>query len=182
MKIKLLFILMIVLTCFSCQDSQKEVQLNEREYQLSIKEKEFTTKEADYKSLLLMRDSLKQAVDTAIVEIIPANLIGKWNGKMVCTDSNCSDYVINDQRNDIWDFTEGKVKIINKNGMTKNYLVKNLGTELKLTPEEESNNSSTTTLKIPTGVSTRIKGVREFTGSNGCNAKFSVELEKITSQ
>ncbi len=159
MKIKLLFVLTIFLSCLSCTDPQKEEQLNQRENQLSLKEKEFISKEADYKSLLLMRDSLEHATDTAMVEIVPANIIGKWNGKMICTDSNCSDYVINDQRNDIWEFTSDKVRIINKSGMIKNYWVKNMGTELKLTPEEVTNNSSSTTLKIPIENLNRIKGI-----------------------
>ena len=168
----------------SCTDQAKDDQLKAREETLLLKEKEFSAKEKDYESLKAMRDSLQNSVysiDTVIVRKIPENIIGKWNGKMICTDSNCSEHVIGDLRNDIWEFSEEGVKISNKSGGEKLYNAKYSGSEIKLTSE---NNSATTTtqsvitLQLSEEKAGRIKGSREFTGNN-CNSKFSVDLEKI---
>lgn len=167
----------------SCTDQGKENQLKKREQILSSKEKEFSAKEKDYQSLRSMRDSLQKSVytvDTVILSKIPENILGKYNGKMICTESTCSEHVIGDSRSDIWEVSQQGVKITNKNGGEKIYQAKYTESEIKLTAELNSTIStqSVITLQIPVENATRIKGIREFTGNN-CSAKFSVDLEKI---
>jgi hypothetical protein len=72
------------------------------------------------------------------------------------------------------------VKIINKSGSEKIYQPNYSGSEIKLTSELNltTPTQSIITLQVPIEASTRIKGIREFTGNN-CIAKFSVDLEKI---
>lgn len=185
MKFLLTFFLSFTLMLISCndQDQDKEEQLKKREEVLLTKEKEFSAKEKDYESLIAMRDSLQKHVytmDTVVVSKIPENIIGKYNGKMICTESNCSEHVIGDSRSDIWEVSQEGVKITNKNGGEKIYQATYSSTEIKLTSELNSTTStqSVITLQIPIENTTRIKGMREFTGNN-CNAKFSVDLEKI---
>lgn len=159
----------------SCDNPDKDNQLKQREMNLLTKEQEFAAKEQDYESLKALRDSLEHATDTIAATKIPANIIGKWNGKMICTESNCSENVIGDQRNDIWEFSETGVTIINKSGGERTYRAKYTDTEIKLTSE---NNISTITLQLSDERTGRIKGTRELTGNN-CLSKFSVDLEKI---
>ena len=174
MKVFLLLILSSLLTLTSCDKPEKDHSLKERELNLLSKEQEFAAKEKDYESLKAMRDSLQHVSDTTAVKI-PQNIIGKWNGKMICTDSNCSDNVIGDLRNDIWEFSEEGVKIINKSGGERLYSAKYTGSEIKLTSE---NNLSEINLQLSEEKVGRIKGTRELTGNN-CLSKFSVDLEKI---
>ena len=175
MKFLVLFLTSALLILTSCDQSDNSAQLKERETTLLIKEKEFAAKEQDYESLKAMRDSLQHSSDTIAVLKIPQNIIGKWNGKMICTDSNCSENVIGDQRNDIWEFSQDSVKIVNKSGGERIYAAKFTGSEIKLNSE---NNLSLINLQVSEEKSGRIKGSRELSGNN-CVSKFSVELEKM---
>ena len=180
MKFLLIFFLGFALTLTSCTDQEKDDQLKKREETLLVKEQEFSAKEQEYESLKAMRDSLEHFADTIVALKIPENILGKYNGKMICTESNCSEHVIGDSRNDIWEVSPEAVKIINKSGGEKIYLAKYSGSEIKLTSElnSPSTTQSIITLQLPADNATRIKGSREFT-SNNCISKFSVDLEKI---
>lgn len=183
MKFSLLFLLFFGFCLTSCNDTKKENQLKEREKNLQLRETEFAAKKQDYESLLALRDSLENAADatdTITATFLPQNILGKWNGKMVCTESSCAEHVIGDQRNDTWLISEQQVIIINKSGSEHIYSAKFTGTEVKMSSlnNATSPNKSDITLQIPTEVTDRIKGTRELTGKD-CVSKFSVELEKI---
>ena len=181
MKSFLIFLFAFTLLLTSCNDQEKDNDLKKREATLQIKEHEFAAKVQDYESLKMMRDSLDHIpVDTMNAIKLPQNILGKWNGKMICTDSNCSEHVIGDLRNDLWEFSEDHLKITNKSGGEKIYTGKYNGTELKLTSENSSvpAGQSVITLQLSDQTTGRIKGSREFTGNN-CTSKFSVDLEKI---
>lgn len=176
MKFLLIFLLSFTIMLTSCTDNQKEEQLKKRESVLLTKEQDFLIKEKEYESLKAMRDSLQQTVDTVVVMAkIPQQIVGKWTGKMICTESNCSEHVIGDLRNDIWEFSEEEVKIINKSGDERIYKVNSSGAEIRLTSE---NSLSTINLQISEDKLDRIKGSRELTGKD-CLSKYSVELDKI---
>jgi len=183
MKFSLLFLLFFGFCLSSCNDLKKDDQLKEREKNLLIRETEFAAKKQDYASLLALRDSLQSAenaADTIAATLIPQNIIGKWNGKMVCTESTCAEHVIGDQRNDMWIISDQEVIIINKSGSEHLYTAKFTGTEIKMSSinKTASPNKSDITLQIPGPITDRIKGTRELTGKD-CLSKFSVELEKI---
>lgn len=181
MKSLILFLLTFTLMLTSCNNPEQENQLKEREAALLVKEEKFAEKEQDYEALKMMRDSLEHRPAETIIPVkIPENIIGKWNGKMICTESNCSEHVIGDLRNDLWEFTAEQLKITNKSGGEKIYSGKYTGSELKLTSENNSASTSQSviTLQLSSQMTGRIKGSREFTGNN-CTSKFSVELEKI---
>lgn len=180
MKPLLLFLFSFTLLLSSCDDQEKVNELKKREAVLQLKEQEFATKEKDYESLKKLRDSLNNISTETDTIKLPVNLLGKWTGKMICTESNCSENVIGDLRNDIWEFSENNLKITNKNGGEKIYTIKQSGSEVKFTAENTPTSSSQSiiTLQIPEQPSDRIKGSRELIGNN-CNSKFSVDLEKL---
>jgi len=68
-----------VFLIFACMfiscESKKEVELQNREKAVTLREEEFEKKEADYKALVLMRDSLSAIKDT--VKNNP-DLIKEW--------------------------------------------------------------------------------------------------------
>lgn len=181
MKSLLIFLFAFTLTLNSCNNPEQENHLKEREETLQMKEKEFAAKEQDYESLKMMRDSLEHIpADTMNAIKLPENILGKWNGKMICTDSNCSEHVIGDLRNDLWEFSENHLKITNKSGGEKIYTGIYNGSELKLTSENSSPSTtqSVIILQLSDQTTGRIRGSREFNGNN-CTSKFSVDLEKI---
>lgn len=172
--------LSLFLLTTSCNSSDQESKLKDRETALMNKEQEFLKKEQDYESLKAMRDSLEHSNDTVVSIKIPENIIGKWNGKMICSESSCSENVIGDQRNDLWEFDEDGVKIINKSGGERMYSGKLINSEIRLVSENNAsaNNQSEITLQLSESKTGRMRGIRMFFGNN-CTSKFSVELEKI---
>lgn len=183
MKLPIFLSATFCLLFLSCENPDKEKQLDERENALLVRESEFATKLQEYETLKQLRDSLNTLpkMDTLIITSqIPEYVSGKWNGKMICTESDCSEHVIGDQRNDIWFFSDQNVKIINKTGGERNYTARMEGKELKLAADHNSGNpnNSEIVLQLPDESSERIKGVRTFSGNN-CTSKFSIDLEKI---
>lgn len=184
MKYFPLLIICSLLILHSCNNPEKELQLKERESALLVKEKAFELKKQEYETLIANRDSiakLETAIDTVQINtLIPSEIIGKYNGKMICTETDCTEHVIGDQRNDQWEFTENGVKIINKSGGETFYRGIYSNSEIKLKSEKDNPNSTVSeiTLQIPDNFGNRLKGTRELKREN-CISKFSVDLEKI---
>lgn len=183
MRISTLICLIFLFSFYSCNDTEKEKQLEKREQELITKENEFALKEKDYQELIVMRDSLKKTeVDVEIdtIALLPESILGNWNGKMVCTESNCPENVIGDQRNDLWEITPEGLKIINKSGGERTFKPTISGTEIKFTSEESTAVSKKTDIYLNLNdlQNNRIKGSREILGKNDCIAKFTVDLEK----
>jgi len=174
-----------LLLLISCTDKEKENNLALREQQLLEKEKLFAKKESQYQALLKMKDSIFSKKDSMKVVKWPAEISGSWSGKVICTESNCSDYVVGDQRTDIWEFdndsTQLVTKIINNNNLVRLYSGKFENNEIKLNFKTDS----TAKKKVEMNVllndisDTKIRGTRTIAVDN-CMAKFSVELIRST--
>ncbi|PKF74004.1 hypothetical protein [Chryseobacterium sp. PMSZPI] len=170
----------------SCDYKEKEKNLTDREKQLLEKEQLFAKKESEYQSLLKMRDSIFTKKDSVIATAIwPTEISGAWNGKVICTESNCSDYAIGDQRTDIWEFdndsTQPIAKIINNNNLVRVYSGKFENNEIKLSFKTDSTAKKNVEMNVLLNdiSANKIKGTRSVT-SDGCTAKFSVELVRST--
>ena len=176
-------IFIVALFCLnSCTDSEKEKQLQIREEILSTKEKTFAAKEVEFQALLQMRDSLKSSENhVEIQNVLPSSLLGKWNGKMICTDSNCADHIIGDQRNDLWEFTPDALKIINKTGGERIFQAEVTSSEIKFTSADSITTSTSVEMVFNLNDLSegRWKGSRSLTGKNDCVAQFSIDLQKI---
>lgn len=173
-------LLLLLAACIflACTNTEKEDNLRRREAALQQKEAQFAAKLQDYDALKAMRDSLDQLPqDSTVVVQFPAEILGKYNGKMVCTESDCAEHAIGDVRNDVWEILPEAVRITNKSGGNKVYTGKITDGELKLRNEDTPGTVSEITLPLPATVGNRLKGSREVKREN-CVSKFSVELEK----
>lgn len=180
-KIPLLCCLSIFL--FSCKENEREKQLDAREKLLSEKENVFSQKEAEFDALLKMRDSLyAKKADSIVIPTWPEDILGKWTGKVICTESNCSDYVIGDQRKDIWEFVndslQTSVNVYSKNNLVRTYAGKLENNEIKLNFKTDSTSSKLVDMNILLNEISpeKIRGKRTITVNNNCSAVFSVEL------
>lgn len=176
----------LVITLFAaalagCSDNNKEDTLAQREEALTLKEQEFLAKESEYQQLLALRDSLADTAEQMPVEsVLPEEIMGKWSGKMICTESSCTEHVVGDQRNDTWEFSPTGLKITSKTGGERHFAGSVSGTELKLSSTDSATAASRSkiTLGLADLASSRLKGQRELIGKDNCVAKFTVELEK----
>lgn len=186
LKNTVFIILTVSVFLISCNDKKKENNLEVREKELLEKEKLFAQKESEYQVLLKMRDSIFTKKDSVTVVSWPAAVAGSWTGKVICTESNCSDYVVGDQRTDTWEFdsdsTQLMTKIINNNNLVRIYSGKFENNEAKLNFKTDSTSKKQVEMNILLNDITpnKIRGTRTIAVDNSCTAKFSVELVRTT--
>ncbi len=184
MKFSAFILFAILIFFFSCNDHEKIAALQLREEKLAEREKEFSLKEADYINLLKIRDSLKNDKDSTNQIAVPEYILGKWNGRMICTESSCPENMIGDQRSDTWEFYENgtdiSAKVTNKTGGTRIYTGIYTGVELKLKFRSDSSAAKKTEINIvlKETQNNRMKGIREIIGENNCVSVFAVDMEK----
>lgn len=175
-----LFIIMLV----GCKEESdlKQLELQKRDSLLTVKEKEFALKAADYKTLLELRDSLTAMKDSVAVNPLPVDITGNWTGKIVCTHSNCTDYVVGDVRTDEWNLSvdDGKIaaKNINKTGVIRMYTGEYDGTRILLASQNTPDAPVNRSFKIEFGTvsAERLAGTREIQVDQSCTSQFSIEL------
>jgi len=187
-KTFLLLALSFLLT-WGCRDNQKEQQLAQREQALLQKEQEFALKEADYNALVRMRDSLLTRKDTAVViQRWPDDIAGMWTSKSVCRESNCSEYVIGDQRSNAWEFVSDSTglftRVFNNNKLVRVYSASFDSTGIRLHYKSDSSAAKLTEMNVDLGRANGnlIKGMQTIGIGNACTAKFSVELTRLTTR
>lgn len=188
-RIGLATILLLVLC--SCTDRKQE-GLYQREQELQLRENAFAAKEKEYKELLNLRDSLRQAdsLKNAAAGVIartwPDSLAGAWNSRMLCRESSCKNYVIGDQRTEKWVFSSDSLGLtvqVMDNDKLKRQLRAELSTSgirLSLEPDTIATGSIRITGSLDDIRSKLIRGSQSLTGKDNCTAKFSVELTPYT--
>lgn len=180
-------IIPLLLTLFflnSCDYRKKNTELSEREKKLAEREKEFSKKENEYNSLIRLRDSLHSKKDSTATVVLPQNIIGKWSGKIICSESTCPENMIGDIRTDTWEFSENSsvisAKVTDKTGNIRVYTGTYNGSEMHLTNKNDSAavKKPEITIILNDIQDGKIKGSREMTSENNCVSRFSVDLEK----
>jgi hypothetical protein len=171
-----------------CRDQQHEQELIKREQALQLREDSFAQKENEYRSLLKMKDSLiaiKDSLKSLPVTPWPDSIAGKWYSKLICTESNCNDYVIGDQRTYIWDFNSDSLKLItkvldNKNEVVRIYDAGYSPGKIHLSFQTDSTVSKPVTMNVVLNKlrKNKLKGTHTISIGHNCTAKFSVELTR----
>ena len=174
---------------WACQDKEKARELDLREQQILAREKEFAMKEADYQSLLRMRDSLFTVRDTSLVmQRWPDDIAGLWSSKSVCRESNCSEYVIGDQRSNTWEFVSDSTglytRVINNNQVVRVFTARYDSTRIQLhyASDTSASKNMELTVDLNRDNANLIKGMQTTGIDKSCTAKFSIELTRLTNR
>lgn len=185
MTLKRLLLLIWIPILVSCSN-KKEQELNARENAILEREKKFADKEAEYETLLKMKDSIEltlQKKDSVPEKQVWADSLKmKWTSKMICKESNCSNYVIGDQRSETWDFASDStgmyVNVLNNNQLKRVFRGQYLSNKIILDSARESSAKNAVKIKVVLDDIKKnlIKGTQTITGQDNCTARFSVEL------
>lgn len=179
----ILFLSFVIAAC----NGNSEANLKERERKLVLREQEFANKEAEYKSLLAMRDSLMahkaSPTDSVLrTQVWPDSIAGKWNSRLVCRSSTCSNYVIGDQRNEQWQFVADStglyVKTMTKNKTMQLFRGTLQGNQVTLVEQRDSIADNRLRIQINLDLTDAklIRGMQTIHTKGDCQANFSVEL------
>ncbi|SEH98737.1 hypothetical protein SAMN02927937_02559 [Paenimyroides aquimaris] len=189
----LLFLILISFT-ISCGNSDREKQLHDRERALQIRIDSFAAKENEYRALLQMKDSiavldsikkLTDSINLTAVKPWADSLAGKWNGRLICVESNCNDYVIGDQRVNTWNFANDTLKLYasllnNKNEIVRTYDAVFNGDDIVLSHKTDP--SVAKNVQIRTILNNiqkdKLTGTYTIIKNNDCIAKFSIEFTR----
>lgn len=180
-----LFTLFVVV---ACTDNQQTAQLTKREQALLDRERQFARKEAEYRSLLRMRDSLLAQKDTTAHPTWPETVAGTWSSKLICKESNCTEYVVGDQRSELWDFTDDSTgmytKVINNNQINRIFNGNFRNELVSLTYRSDSTIQKHVEMQVTLTPSSPdlMKGTQLIQIDSGCTANFSVELVRVSNK
>ncbi|MGB6082809.1 hypothetical protein [Moheibacter sp.] len=170
----------------SCNDCTKEEDLLLRESALIQRENSFAEKETEYLSLLKFKDSIQSTMDSLAYQIWPDSIAGRWNSKTLCIESNCSDYVIGDQRVDIWVFDQDSTGLHarvlnNKNEIIRTYQANYSPNGIRLTFKTDSLSTRQAVMNVNLDQinSDKISGKRTITIDDKCTAVFNLELSRL---
>ncbi|TYR36232.1 hypothetical protein FXV77_09975 [Sphingobacterium phlebotomi] len=190
MTVRFYLTYLVIILLVSCgQDSGKQA-LADREKALEKREQNMASIEEEYHTLLKMRDSLRASEsiplegDTASShEPWPDNVLGEWNNRMVCRASRCANYVVGDQRHEVWRFYSDSigsyVQVVNNDEHTRIFKGQQNGNEITLHVLADTNmtkNSVTRRAQLDDITPSVMRGTLVLTGKNNCETVFSVEL------
>lgn len=186
---KYLLVTLILCLFWGCQDKEKEHELALREQKILDREQKFATKEADYQSLLVMRDSLFSKRDTSVIlQRWPDDIAGLWSSKSICRESNCSEYVIGDQRSNTWEFVSDSTGLytrVNNNNQTIRVFSAKLDStriQLRFSSDSSASKNLELTVELNRENPNLIKGMQTASIDKSCNAKFSIELTRLSTR
>lgn len=169
----------------ACNDSQREEKLIEREKAVAQKELQFAEKETEYLVLIKMRDSLNSIIDSTAYKTWPEEIAGFWSSKVICTESNCNDYVIGDQRVDTWEFIQDSTGMITRVLNNKNEIVRTYTAEyspsgilLQFKTDSLADKQVVMNINLDNIKSDKLSGRRNISIDNNCSAVFNVELTR----
>lgn len=171
-----------------CGPSDRELQLEKREKEIVHREQQLQLKEGEVRALLTFKDSILKVMDSVDQQRYrswPDSLAGKWSSKIVCVESNCSEYVIGDLRSDNWEFLLDSnrliTKIYDKNEKevrTYQAQYSKEGILLHFSTDSTAKKRVTMDVTIREVNSQRLKGERIVSVNNNCTARFNVELTR----
>ena len=182
------FLVFALLALSGCDFSEREQRIQEKEKQLSIKEAELHTRE---QALLLKEQELtaKQkeldstAQDTTF--IYHPEIIGRWNVRMECTETNCPGSAIGDTKLEEWDLSyQDKLviaKVLTDNKVSRIYTGDFGGNFLELTSQSYDNNPENATIMLirlqKTGEGL-MEGQRQIIRPERCRIVYTLKMNK----
>ncbi|HTN45050.1 MAG TPA: hypothetical protein VL098_01795 [Flavipsychrobacter sp.] len=171
----------------SCVSPEKERKLNEKELFLSQKEQQLAAKEQELQlreNELVRRESLPDSNQNGsdTLSTYDAAIVGDWNVKMTCIETNCESSAIGDTKTEQWtlayDNNQVTAHAYAKKILVRDYRGTYLNNVLHLAERE-----NTTGTEIVVNVSmdeknkNKMKGTRTISKPN-CKIVYSLELEK----
>ncbi|NLN31988.1 MAG: hypothetical protein GX159_00140 [Flavobacteriaceae bacterium] len=175
----------ILFTFVACNDCTKEEDLVQRENALQLREMQIAEKESEYLSLVSFRDSVRLSMDTLTYRAWPDSIAGKWNSRTICTESNCSDYAVGDQRVNVWIFDQDSTGLNasvldNRNEIIRTYNAKFTprGIQLSFRTDSTSTRNVVMNVNFDQIRTDKMSGKRIISLDEKCSALFNIELNR----
>lgn len=158
----------------------KEQELTLREQQLSLREQDLTSREEKLQQAMHLMDSAQNVKDS--IGVYNESLVGSWNVKMLCTETNCVGSALGDVKVEKWliGYENNQIiaKVFAKKSLVRIYNGYYTGSTLKLS---QLDSSSATDMQIELSQDDKdlkkMKGTRTINKPN-CKIVYSVDADK----
>ncbi|HEY9362617.1 MAG TPA: hypothetical protein VIQ00_05115 [Chitinophagaceae bacterium] len=176
-----------------CDLRKRENQLEKRTAILNQKEQELLLKE---KSLQLKEQELEQReklVDSTMnifnandsIKLVDSTLIGTWEVRMRCTETNCSGSAVGDVKTERWVLGYQNQNIITKaydgNKLVRIYTGKYIGDRIQLTAQNDDIASPSFVMLVTLQKikENEMTGRREILRQDVCRTIYDLEVKKV---
>lgn len=183
-----IFLLIMIVFFQSCGLNEREKKMKQQEEAIVMKEQELAAWEQRLRAKELeldleqnSLDSVKKQIDS--VPVYNAAIIGKWNVKMSCTETNCDGSAIGDTKNEQWyisyDENDNKILVKAYSGpvLIRTYVGTYKNNALKIVDEKQNPDALIgATLNFIND--TRMDGVREIKQTT-CKIVYELNARKV---
>ena len=188
MRCYLFLSFVFLLTFTGCDIGQREreikkrtSELDKKEQLLSAKEKELQLKEEALQAREASLDSVRH--DTVFIH--HPEIVGRWDVKMQCIETDCPGSAIGDTKTEQWEIAyRGRAiiaKVVVNKAIVRIYTGSFEANALKLISQSyESDPAKTTIMQIRLQLSGegRMEGIRAIDRPDNCLTVFNLQLEK----
>ncbi len=186
---KWFFLVSGIIILSSCNQRQREIELNkklnelsQREQELALKEQKLAIKEQQLSEQQKVLDSTSNILNDSLFKQ-HQKVKGLWRVDMQCIQTNCAGSAVGDIKTEHWNIgVNGNNVLVNARSNrhpAKNYYGSFVGNTLKLTAELDStevNANIDVTLELTK--EDEMQGERRVTQANGCEILYSLRLKK----
>lgn len=183
----LCWLTVILIFLSACGMKEQEKKLDERAKSLDAKEQtllrwenELEMREADLSKREKILDSTNHVNDTVGVYI--PELVGRWQVKMLCTETSCEGSAIGDSKTEQWEIIYQNDKYI-ANAMYGKNLVRVYSGIYKdnvlLLSSQPSGADAFIKVTLRFVKSNRLEGEREITQQGNCKILYSLVVDKL---
>jgi hypothetical protein len=183
-----------VLLLSGCGLQERETTVQKREAELALREQALAEKARDLQlreaEIQNREQHFKNAQKRDSLAHHPANLVnpillGKWNARMVNTETTCTGSAIGDTKTEIWELDYQNDQVVAKATTGENLIRTYTGTfknnTLELTENVEPSPSAPATkmvVRLTLLNPTTMEGQREIIRSGDCRIVYSLQLNK----
>jgi hypothetical protein len=184
---KVLLLPLVMLFLCGCQNQEREKRLVQREAELAQREQELLIREnrlnmLEQRLAKQAQDSTQKAsVDSAGVD----NLVGTWNTRMNCIETDCPGSAIGDSKTEQWQISYEAgaflVKATVNNQIARVYSGTLTGNTLELTAQHLPNESlpdASITAQLEVVGDQRLQGRRVIDRPNTCRIVYALDMTK----
>ncbi len=185
-------LLFFIPVLFSCDLRVREQNIERRADSIDQKEQRLLFFENQLNARQTTMDEKERTLDSLLKKYIPPDslsakmpfLIGRWNVKMVCTETTCAGSAVGDNKTEVWELSYQDNAIIAK-AMVSNQIVRVYsgaarGNELLLTAQQESASAAANiTVSLLFKNDTEMEGIRKIISPNECRILYAVQMQKI---
>jgi len=187
---KAFFLSLVLLLAGGCRNQERERQLQHKEAELAHREQELLLRE---NTLLLREQRLAKATQVLDstrqrlpADSVQAGMMGGWDTRMECTETDCPGSAIGDSKNEQWQISYEQHTVLVKASFNNQVERVYSGTfngntlEFKAQPlPNEALPNATISVQLHLTDDGRLEGRREINRPGNCRIVYALQLTKV---